>query len=91
MGLLAGVSYSALRKKLIASGHWILCSASHLPSVDIESEDGGIPIRLAIRVILGEPAPQQLALWQAPDNAPSSLPDDIEPKQAEQGDTNEAS
>ncbi|WP_312407698.1 DUF4194 domain-containing protein [Pseudomonas rhodesiae] len=64
---------------------------SHLPSVDIESEDGGIAIRPAIRVILGESALQQLALWQAPDNSPSSLPDDIEPEQPEQGDTNEAS
>jgi hypothetical protein len=41
---------------------------SYLPGVDIETEDGGIAIRPAIRVILGEAALLQLALWQAPDS-----------------------
>ncbi|WP_110947767.1 DUF4194 domain-containing protein [Pseudomonas bohemica] len=36
-----------------------------LSGLEIESEDGGIAIRPAIRVILGESALQQLALWGA--------------------------
>ena len=57
---------------------------SHLSGINIDSEDGGIAIRPAIRVILGESALQQLALWAAPDSTGALPPEHIDSEQPSQ-------
>ncbi|EKT4459899.1 MULTISPECIES: DUF4194 domain-containing protein [Pseudomonas] len=57
---------------------------THLSGLNIESDDGGIAIRPAIRVILGEAALQQLALWGAKDR-------DVELPPAEDSDAQQPS
>ncbi|WP_122690633.1 DUF4194 domain-containing protein [Pseudomonas viridiflava] len=59
---------------------------SHLSGINIDSEDGGIAIRPAIRVILGESALQQLALWGAPDSTGALPPENIDAEQPSQED-----
>ena len=54
---------------------------SHLAGINIDSEDGGIAIRPAIRVILGESALQQLALWAVPDSTGALPPEHIDAEQ----------
>ncbi|HBO5669556.1 TPA: DUF4194 domain-containing protein [Pseudomonas aeruginosa] len=64
---------------------------SHLAGLQIDSADGGIAIRPAIRVILGESTLQQLALWGASASATaSSEDDDCDSDQPDQETANEA-
>lgn len=63
---------------------------SKLAGLRIDSEDGGIAIRPAIRVILGESTLQQLALWGASASATASSTDDSHSDQVDEGTANEA-
>ncbi|MCK9747093.1 DUF4194 domain-containing protein [Pseudomonas syringae pv. syringae] len=59
---------------------------THLSGLHIEAEDGGIAIRPAIRIILGESALQQLALWSARDRDAELPRDDSNTEQPSQED-----
>ncbi|WP_236424253.1 hypothetical protein, partial [Pseudomonas syringae] len=59
---------------------------THLSGLHIEAEDGGIAIRPAIRIILGESALQQLALWSAKDRDAELPRDDSNTEQPSQED-----
>ncbi len=63
---------------------------SHLADLHVDSEDGGIAIRPAIRVILGESTLQQLALWGTSGSATASSADDNHSDQTDQDTANEA-
>lgn len=63
---------------------------SNLADLNIDSGDGGIAIRPAIRVILGESTLQQLALWGASASVTASSADDSNSDQPDQDTANEA-
>ncbi|MFK3797139.1 DUF4194 domain-containing protein [Pseudomonas sp. NPDC088444] len=59
---------------------------SHLSGINIDSNDGGIAIRPAIRVVLGESALQQLAQWGTTNSNASESLDDIDADDTDQED-----